>query len=113
MKRRRKGFGSYAIRRAGQVAKDKWEVRIKGTALAAATEAKWMAAEDRLSRPVCVFDLSRWDRKPVCFQRSGTVNKYARKRHVPGLGLRNLVRRVTYTPGERNYYAPVKSSRAT
>lgn len=111
MARKRNRFGDYAIRVAHGADKSKWEIRVKKTARAAVTEAQWMAAHSKQSAIVCVFDMTRWGRKPVCFQKDQTKTKTARKRHVPGLGLRALVRRVVYRPATYKF-SPVISKRA-
>lgn len=72
-RKRSSAFGAYAVREAQGHDKKKWTIEIVPTALAAARKAKALSKEFRPSGrasyryPVCVFDLSRWTRKPVCF----------------------------------------------
>lgn len=100
-------FGSYAIRIAHGQDKTKWDIRIKKTARAAASEARYLAGTRKGDPIVCVFDLSKWGRSPVCFQADGEKTRYPRKKNERGLGLRKLVRRVAFRPATYKY-APAK-----
>lgn len=68
-------FGAYAIRIADSPQKSKWHIAVVKSAASAVRTAKEQSKTKKY--PVCVFDLSRWSRKPVCFKDGKKVIYYA------------------------------------
>jgi len=88
--RRSRAFGNYAVRAIGHKDKAKWVVEIAKSATEAKNIAKRLAAMKlgTWAPTVCIFDLKRWGRKPVCISRGNVKSKYSRVKF----------RRVSYQP---------------
>lgn len=84
MARRKRGFGNYAVRAIGHKDRTKWKVEVVKTAMQARATAKRLALSKLgvYAPTVCIFDLSRWGRRPVCVRRDDTVSKYKIKRRI-------------------------------
>jgi len=82
-------FGNYAVRYAPSSKKSEWVVEIHRTARAALTAAKALTkpppgARETGKDPVaaCVFDMSRWGKKPVCIKFWG--GRWHREKYAHG-----------------------------
>jgi len=85
--RRRRHFGNYAVRAIGHKDKARWVTEVVKTAKQARAVAKRLAFSKlgTYAPTVCIFDLTRWDRRPVCFRRrdvKGPKYLYPPKIHV-------------------------------
>lgn len=88
-------YGSYAVRYAPTHDKKKWVVEIHKTARAAMKGAREIAS-GRVGK-VCIFDMARWAKKPVCLESGG--KRYGKTTHP-------IVRRVRYTHAPDNIHLP-------
>jgi hypothetical protein len=113
-------FGNYAVRYAPSSEKSKWVVEIHKTARAAMTAAKRLAVpRGRRAEPtpVCIFDMSRWGKKPLCIVATGSVQKGHRKhsrisyQHAPS-GLKaerpgGVMRRLAWDSPDKQHRNPI------
>lgn len=78
----KRAFGAYAVRAVGHKDKAKWKVEIAATAAEARKIAKRLAWSKlgTYAPEVCIFDLSRWSRRPVCLRRTDLAGKHVRNK---------------------------------
>lgn len=88
---KRKAFGSYAVRYAPSHDKKKWVIEIHKSARAAMKSAREIASGR--DGKVCIFDVARWGKKPVCLKSGG--KRYGKTSHP-------IVHRVRYTNAPDN-----------
>ncbi len=95
---RRKHFGNYAIRAIGHKDKAKWVTEVTKTAAQAKAVAKRLALSKlgTYAPTVCIFDLSRWGKRPVCIRAEDVAGYRNRSRY--GINPRRRIHVVRYQP---------------